>query len=229
MEREMPIGKTIRGLRHTRGLTIQQLADRAGMSKTGVAFIERGHTQPTMESLDKLSGALGVSIAELFSDPLGEARRESLERWLGEHGATRILMSDEEVVANFERLASGSDRQDIPERFEQETQHTFQEEAGVSRVLAREFAGGGELLPKVSSGPDLTKRAMARAKEHSRIKREIRARYGRYYRALDRFSEALYLAGQADDFVMVNQRPQVEEARRQTLQDLRDSALEAAG
>jgi transcriptional regulator with XRE-family HTH domain len=225
----MDLGKTVRDTRVRLDLTQKELAERAGMSTTGVAMIERGERQPTVDSLEKIAGALGLSVAELFSDPLGEARRETLERWLGEHGATRILMSDEEVVANFERLASGFDRQDIPERFEQETQHTFQEEAEISRALAREFARGGELLPKVSSGPDLTRRATARAKEHSRIKREIRARYGRYYRALDRYSEALYLAGQADDFVMVNQRPQIEEARRQTLQDLRDSALEAAG
>jgi hypothetical protein len=49
--------------------------------------------------------------------------------------------------------------------------------------------------------------------------------YRRYLTSLDRFGEALYLEGRADDFVMIVGRPQIAEARKAALQALREEAF----
>src|SRR5687767_322514 len=49
-----------------------------------------------------------------------EKRRARIGEWLAQQGARRAIMSDQEILENFERMASGSDREAITNRFEQE-------------------------------------------------------------------------------------------------------------
>jgi transcriptional regulator with XRE-family HTH domain len=63
----------LRGLRSERGLTLDGLAERTGVSRSMVSLIERGETSPTAVILDKLAAGLGVTLASLF------ALRESAE------------------------------------------------------------------------------------------------------------------------------------------------------
>jgi transcriptional regulator with XRE-family HTH domain len=51
----------LRQLRQAAGLTIQALADRAGMHREGVAQLERNKRRPGWESVCALADALGVS------------------------------------------------------------------------------------------------------------------------------------------------------------------------
>jgi transcriptional regulator with XRE-family HTH domain len=60
-------GNRIRLLRGDRGLTQEQLAERAGISVDFLSLIERGKNSPSFDNLDDIAGALGVSVAELFS------------------------------------------------------------------------------------------------------------------------------------------------------------------
>jgi len=61
------------------------------MSVTGVAFIERGETQPSLSSLEKISRALGVLPAELLEGPLAD----HLSGWL------QAALTEDDFVRRF--------------------------------------------------------------------------------------------------------------------------------
>jgi transcriptional regulator with XRE-family HTH domain len=63
-------GSRLRALREKAGLSLEQLAQRAGMHKFGVAKLERGDREPSWASVQALARALGVKCDE-FMD--GEA------------------------------------------------------------------------------------------------------------------------------------------------------------
>lgn len=58
----------LRGLRAERGLTLDALADRAGVSRSMISLIERGESSPTATVLERLATGLGVTLASLFAD-----------------------------------------------------------------------------------------------------------------------------------------------------------------
>ena len=64
----------LRGLRAERGLTLDGLAERAGVSRSMISLIERGESSPTAAVLDRLAAGLGVTLASLFAD---EARADA--------------------------------------------------------------------------------------------------------------------------------------------------------
>ncbi len=60
------IGRRLRELRATAGLSLDALAHKSGVSRSNISLIERGQSSPTAVVLDKLSSALGVSVASMF-------------------------------------------------------------------------------------------------------------------------------------------------------------------
>ncbi|HET6228763.1 MAG TPA: helix-turn-helix domain-containing protein [Longimicrobiaceae bacterium] len=62
------LASRLRGLRSERSLTLDALADRAGVSRSMISLIERGESSPTAAVLDRLAAGLGVTIASLFAD-----------------------------------------------------------------------------------------------------------------------------------------------------------------
>ena len=64
------IGQGIRNLRQRKRLTIQQIADAAGISASMLSLIERGLTSPSLLTLTAITRSLGTTLAELLS---GEA------------------------------------------------------------------------------------------------------------------------------------------------------------
>ncbi|PCI36530.1 MAG: hypothetical protein COB53_09210 [Elusimicrobia bacterium] len=62
----MKIGARIRGIRKKRGLTISQLASRAGISTSLISQAERDNIAPSIGTLDRISNSLGVPLATLF-------------------------------------------------------------------------------------------------------------------------------------------------------------------
>jgi transcriptional regulator with XRE-family HTH domain len=60
------LGGRIKSLRAERGLQQRQLAEKAGMTPSMVSQIESGRLTPSLPTLGKLAGALGVPIASLF-------------------------------------------------------------------------------------------------------------------------------------------------------------------
>jgi transcriptional regulator with XRE-family HTH domain len=59
------LGQAVRRERHAKGLTIETLAYKAGVSAGHLGRIERGHGNPRMGLLCDLADALGVTFAQL--------------------------------------------------------------------------------------------------------------------------------------------------------------------
>lgn len=62
------LGNTIRHLRLEHGLTIAEVSNRAGISRGMLSKIENGLTSTSLESLENLANALGVTMSRLFRD-----------------------------------------------------------------------------------------------------------------------------------------------------------------
>ncbi len=74
---ERYIGNTIRQLRQKHRLTIAEVCDRANISRGMLSKIENAQTATSLETLAKLSSALGVSLSTLFRNynmPEGDAQ-----------------------------------------------------------------------------------------------------------------------------------------------------------
>jgi transcriptional regulator with XRE-family HTH domain len=69
------LATNLRRLRIARHLSQSELARVTSMSKATLSGIEKGHGNPTVDTLASLASALGTSIAELLEEPqMGEVR-----------------------------------------------------------------------------------------------------------------------------------------------------------
>jgi transcriptional regulator with XRE-family HTH domain len=62
----MNIGKRLRSLRLTKGLSQGDIEQRTGLLRAFISKIENGHNLPTLLTLEKWAKALGVEMPELF-------------------------------------------------------------------------------------------------------------------------------------------------------------------
>ncbi len=60
------VGERIKKYRIHKGITQEKLAEMAGCHPTYIGQIERGEKNPTVESVYKITQALGISLSELF-------------------------------------------------------------------------------------------------------------------------------------------------------------------
>ncbi len=71
------IAKHVRNLRDGRSLSLDQLAQRSGVSRSMISLIERGQTSPTAVVLERIANGLQVALASLFeADP--DAQNEQI-------------------------------------------------------------------------------------------------------------------------------------------------------
>lgn len=68
----MEIGSRIKTLRIVKGLTQEELADRAELSKGFISQLERDLTSPSISTLSDILQCLGVSVAEFFAEDSDE-------------------------------------------------------------------------------------------------------------------------------------------------------------
>lgn len=59
-------GARVRELRAVKGWSQEELAERCGLHRTYVGGIERGERNLSLENIDRVARALGVSIEEFF-------------------------------------------------------------------------------------------------------------------------------------------------------------------
>jgi transcriptional regulator with XRE-family HTH domain len=59
------IGKKVKKRRTSLGLTQEELAEKVGISRAYMGFVEQGRNVPTLETLEKIAKALKVKMAEL--------------------------------------------------------------------------------------------------------------------------------------------------------------------
>lgn len=64
------LGKTIQKRRNDMNLTQEELADKIGISRAYMGYIEQGRYAPSLEVLEKLAKALRIPLGKLFSKSL---------------------------------------------------------------------------------------------------------------------------------------------------------------
>lgn len=63
------LGRTVRGLRRARGLTLRELADLIGVSPATLSGIENGRTGVSTQRVAEIADVLGVAVERLFASP----------------------------------------------------------------------------------------------------------------------------------------------------------------
>lgn len=133
-EQSERVGGRIRELRRARGLTLVQLAARTGLSHPFLSQLERGHTRPSMVSLDRIAKALGTTQVELIAAgapglPDAEAGRPDVLR-AGEgarnrlsNGEVRLLTRGRRAFDPIEWIGSNTDFGDYFRHAEDEFVH----------------------------------------------------------------------------------------------------------
>ena len=84
------IARRIRALRDAQGLSLDALAERAGVSRSNISLIERCESSPSAVVLDKLATALGVALASLFD----EDRADRAPPWPVARAAEQVVWTD---------------------------------------------------------------------------------------------------------------------------------------
>ncbi len=69
-ETNQKIGERLAALRRARGLTLQELAERCGLSASFLSQIERGVSAPSIVSLYRVCQALSVPLFQVLPDPV---------------------------------------------------------------------------------------------------------------------------------------------------------------
>ncbi len=94
----MEIGMKLRSLKEKKKMTNYRLTQMTGISGQHIRGIEEGTRQPTLETLSRLTAALGTSLSELFNEDtecsyLNEKERKIVEyvRMMSEEKSDALL------------------------------------------------------------------------------------------------------------------------------------------
>jgi transcriptional regulator with XRE-family HTH domain len=68
---EQNLGERLRQLRTERNISVRTLAMRTGFSASFVSQVELNQASPSISSLERLAGALGVTLGDFFQEPGG--------------------------------------------------------------------------------------------------------------------------------------------------------------
>jgi len=108
------LARNLLGLRHSRGLTQNELAKASGVPRSTIANLESGEGNPSLAVLVKVSAALGAPIDELLSSPRAKVRRWSRDELGAQKRGRGVTMTPlvpepvpEELLATME-LAPGA-------------------------------------------------------------------------------------------------------------------------
>ncbi|MEW6607378.1 MAG: helix-turn-helix transcriptional regulator [bacterium] len=86
-------GKKIQELRKAQELTQEELAEKANLHNTYIGAVERGTTNLSLKSIEKLANGLGISISRIFSSLVYD----------------EDLTQDELLISEIIRLLKGND------------------------------------------------------------------------------------------------------------------------
>jgi transcriptional regulator with XRE-family HTH domain len=93
---EIRVGARLRARRLERGLTITEVAERAGLTAGFISQLERDLTSASLSSLYRICAALGLRVGDLIDDvPAGRLirREEQARRSLAMGNAEHLLLS----------------------------------------------------------------------------------------------------------------------------------------
>lgn len=66
----MHLGEKLRNLRLKLGLTQEELAERSDLTKGFISQVENNNTSPSVETMEGIVSALGLTMAEFFQEPV---------------------------------------------------------------------------------------------------------------------------------------------------------------
>ena len=95
----MDVGPRIAQLRAAYGISQYALWKRSGIAQGALSQYESGLKTPGIDTIERICNALGISLADFFSDPLP-------------HGTTFELTPEEIELIRYYRLLTPSQRQD---------------------------------------------------------------------------------------------------------------------
>jgi HTH-type transcriptional repressor of puuD len=72
------VGNRITQLRNEHNISITALAKQAGIAQSTLSYIESGENSPTVETVEKLCAAMGVTLAEFFDITIERDNKDSL-------------------------------------------------------------------------------------------------------------------------------------------------------
>ncbi|WP_433248169.1 helix-turn-helix domain-containing protein [Actinomadura nitritigenes] len=100
------LGERVQALRRDRALTLQRLAEAAGVSVSMLSSVERGRKAPTIVVLARIADGLGVPLADLVAEPDGGrvlVRRAADQETVDEPGGwRRTILTPVVPGVNFE-------------------------------------------------------------------------------------------------------------------------------
>lgn len=67
MENDFEVGTRLKALRRVAGLSQRQLAERAGVPHGQISMIETGRSSPSVASLRRILGGLGITMSAFFA------------------------------------------------------------------------------------------------------------------------------------------------------------------
>lgn len=68
LARRRAAGEQIRRVREHHNLSQREVCERSGIDVASYSRIEQGHASPVLDTLIRISDAIGVSLGELFGD-----------------------------------------------------------------------------------------------------------------------------------------------------------------
>ena len=92
------IGARVKNERQSKGWTLDQLADAAGVSRRGIINVEQGVTNPSVGILLRISDALGVGLPALVEPPQPKPVKVTRQGhgavlWKGGHGGRGVFVA----------------------------------------------------------------------------------------------------------------------------------------
>jgi len=91
----LDLGSRVRDLRKSKGWTLEQAANQAGLARSTLSKIENGQMSPTFEALKKLATGLGISVPQLFTPP-------KKDQVMGRRAITRAGEGQAHVTTTYE-------------------------------------------------------------------------------------------------------------------------------
>jgi len=67
MDTEMNLGDSIRKIRLAKGISQGEMQKRTGILRSYLSRVENGHTVPSFATLQRLAGAMGVTLSDFFA------------------------------------------------------------------------------------------------------------------------------------------------------------------
>lgn len=75
----MDISSVIKKHRERLDLTLAELSEQTGLSISFISDLERGRSNPSVDTVEKIANGFGISIAEMLSSPEAQLPEDELK------------------------------------------------------------------------------------------------------------------------------------------------------